>query len=148
MSIYLYKKLDGTVRSIKVDSSKTEELSLPSLRYEQKDDVTYLVPSSEITHLRVWDIENCGWRTLIKSNILNQYPESRTRREESFLYVYKKMDGTSRCILASKDIVQFRAKIADKYPDKYPIGITHTRVYDMDNEGWRTLNNSRILSVA
>ena len=62
-TIYNYKKKDGTVRDITVDPSKTTEFR-PMQAFFWEDDM-------DDTHMRVWDFENEGWRTLIMKNIID-----------------------------------------------------------------------------
>ena len=238
--IFTYKKLNNSYREVVVDPSKTEEFT-PLSRYYFIDNGNgfwrWTQPENH-THLRVWDVENQGWRTLIKERImcydsqaepqtppvqaepqplqrqngvdynalLDGEEEVSRQREieqkadcweyftkatsdfewykdnrqeckrlfessmnghligyideewmekgksvndsrESFHFLYKKMDGTTRYIVAdTNDIVEFRAKIADKYPEKYKSGMTHKRVWDIENEGWRTLNINNIIN--
>ena len=221
-SVFTYKKLNNTFRDVVVDPSKTEEFTpRSSYVFTTSDDGEFfiLTPPEIHTHLRVWDVENEGWRTLIKSRIMNQSSEPQVQRQdgvdyeeelrqreieqkadcweyftkassdfdwymdnreeckrwfessmnghlisyidddwmekgksvnnskESFHFLYKKMDGTTRYIVAdTKDIVEFRAKIADKFPEKYHTGMTHKRVWDLENKGWRTLNINNIMN--
>ena len=75
-TIYYYLKKDGTTRNITVDPSKIEEFT-PACREYFIDDLTGTSlawrRSQPVihTHMRVWDIENEGWRTLIMDNIIN-----------------------------------------------------------------------------
>ena len=71
-SVFTYKKLNNTFRDVVVDPSKTEEFTpRSSYVFTTSDDGEFfiLTPPEIHTHLRVWDVENEGWRTLIKSNI-------------------------------------------------------------------------------
>lgn len=237
-NIFTYKKLNNSYREVVVDPSKTEEFT-PLSRYyfiDNGNGVWRWTQPENHTHLRVWDVENQGWRTLIKERIMNNHSpqtppvqpqtiqrqngvdyealvdreEELTRQRdvetleqqadcwnyftkatsdfewymdnraeckrlfessmnghligyiddewmekgksvndsrESFHFLYKKKDGTTRYIVADKnEVVEFRAKIADKYPDKYHTGMTHKRVWDLENEGWRTLNINNIMN--
>jgi hypothetical protein len=224
-SIFTYKKLDNTIRDVVVDPNKTEEFSPYSSHvFTLSDDNEFwrLTPPETHTHFRVWDVENNGWRTLIKSRIITDqsepapiqrqngvdyeeeikdkdmetlklqakcweyytkgssdfewYKDNRSEckrifeksmnghligyiddewmekgksvndSKESFHFLYKKKDGTTRYIVADTNVVEFRAKIADKYPERYKSGMTHKRVWDIENEGWRTLNNNNIMN--
>ena len=75
-TIYNYKKMDGTTRNITVDPSKIEEFT-PACREYFIDDLTGTSlawrRSQPVihTHMRVWDIENEGWPTLIMENIID-----------------------------------------------------------------------------
>ena len=62
-TIYNYKKMDGTTRNITVDPSKTQEFRPMQAFFWEWD--------TDDTHMRVWDIENEGWRTLIMANIID-----------------------------------------------------------------------------
>ena len=62
-TIYNYKKKDGTTRNITVDPSKTQEFRPMQAFFWEWD--------TDDTHMRVWDIENEGWRTLIMENIID-----------------------------------------------------------------------------
>ena len=231
-SIFTYKKLNNTYREIVVDPSKTEEFTPLSHYYftDNGDGFLRLTQPETFTHLRVWDVENNGWRTLIKSRITKQssepqappvqaepqtiqrqdgvdYEEELRQRDieqkadcweyftkassdfewymdnreeckrlfessmnghlisyidddwmekgksvnnsrDSFEILYQKMDGSFRSIKTTKnDMFEFRAKIADKNPERYKSGMSHTRVWDLENEGWRTLNNNNIISM-
>ena len=224
--IFTYKKLNNTYRDVVIDPSKTEEFTPLSHYYftDNGDGFLRLTQPETFTHLRVWDVENNGWRTLIKSRITNQSSEPQTiqrqngvdyeeemrkkdmetlkrqadcweyykrassdfewykdnrieckrvfedsmnghltsyidddwmekgmsvnNSRDSFEILYQKMDGSFRSIKTTKnDMIEFRAKIADKNPERYKNGMTHTRVWDIENEGWRTLNNNNIIST-
>lgn len=234
-SIFTYKKLNNSYREVVVDPSKTEEFTPLSRHYfiDNGNGVWRRTQPENHTHLRVWDVENEGWRTLIKERIMNNHSqvqpqvqpqtiqrqngvdydtlldgeEELTRQREveqkadcweyftkatsdfewykdnrqeckrlfessmnghlisyideewmekgksvndsreSFHFLYKKMDGTTRYIVSdTNDIVEFRAKIADKYPERYKSGMSHKRVWDIENEGWRTLNINNIMN--
>ena len=234
-SIFTYKKLNNSYREVVIDPSKTEEFT-PIYRHyfiDNGDGVWRRTQPENHTHLRVWDVENEGWRTLIKERIMNNnsqvepqvqpqtiqrqngvdyealldgeeeltrqreveqkadcweyftkatsdfewYKDNRQEckrlfessmnghlisyideewmekgksvndSRESFHFLYKKMDGITRYIVAdANDIVEFRAKIADKYPERYKSGMSHKRVWDIENEGWRTLNINNIMN--
>ena len=62
-TIYNYKKKDGTTRNITVDPSKTQEFRPMQAFFWEWD--------TDDTHMRVWDIENEGWPTLIMENIID-----------------------------------------------------------------------------
>ena len=74
--IFTYKKLNNTYRDVVIDPSKTEEFT-PACREYFIDDLTgtslaWRRAQPVIhTHMRVWDIEKKGWRTLIMDNIIN-----------------------------------------------------------------------------
>ena len=197
---YKYTKKNGEKRDVIVESSKTTEFAIT------RDD------EQIETHINVWDVENEGWRTLIKSNIksvthsepvLNRqhgvdtrpinrqhgvdcrnnelcwhyykmasdnyrwYYDFRTECVRVFeesnsgylidyldkywemntkVFLYKKKDGSIRNIIARDDYTEFRAKIADKKPELFANGMSHKRVWDVMNDGWRTLNNNNIIS--
>ena len=74
ISIFTYKKFNNTYRDVVIDPSKTEEftprseyfiddLTGTSLAWRRAQPVVH-------THMRVWDIEKKGWRTLVKNRIL------------------------------------------------------------------------------
>ena len=73
--IFTYKKLNNTYRDVVIDPSKTEEFT-PACREYFIDDLTgtslaWRRAQPVIhTHMRVWDIENEGWRTLVKNRII------------------------------------------------------------------------------
>ena len=71
-SIFTYKKLNNTYRDVVIDPSKTEEFTPLSHYYftDNGDGFLRLTQPETFTHMRVWDIENEGWRTLVKNRII------------------------------------------------------------------------------
>jgi predicted DNA-binding transcriptional regulator YafY len=75
------------------------------------------------THIIIWDCENNGWRTLIKDRIqeIQKYQP---------IFTYKKLDGKIRDIKTDGIITK--------------VGENNIRVWDIQNNGWRTLIKDRI----
>ena len=65
-----------------------------------------------------------------------------------FAYYYRKLDGTERYVIAKP--LERRARI-DFTPENHikgePSPHTHTRVWDAENKGWRTLILSNIDNI-
>jgi hypothetical protein len=61
--------------------------------------------------------------------------------ENSIKIIYRQEDGSLISIIAKEDIEEFQENIADKCD----AGYSHTRVWDLDNKGWRTLINNDII---
>jgi len=97
------------------------------ITYQKKDGSIRDVKTNQsidytTNHLLVWDEEKNGWRTLIKNKILKVL-------EYKPVFTYQKKDGNIRDIKTDGNITD----IGDKY-----------RVWDIQNNGWRTLIKDRI----